>query len=245
MIQAVSSINCSPIKPQNHQSFGNREVLAATSAWLDEVNNGQLTEDNFIELQDITDKMNDGPLKTFGKILAIGGAAFVGIKAGSAKIAGKVTNNPTIQKSVTRPMTKFVQNGLETLGTKLKTSKYFGETAKGFKSYIVNNTAKALDYIEKYGQKGSEKITKNINAELKRLRAELKRPKISESRKESIQETIKLLKERKQFAGTENLITKATTTTAATGAGTIAVVEANKDRDGDGVADIGQHKQSA
>lgn len=244
MIQATS-INCSPIKPQVNQSFGNREVMAATSTWLDDINGDQLTEDNFIGLQDITEKMNDGPLKTFGKIFAIAGASFAAIKTGSSKIANKVAKNPTIQKNVTAPLTKLVQSGLETLGTKLKASKYFGESAKGIKSYVVNNTAKALGYIEKYGQRGSENIIKNIDADLLKLRTELKRPKLSAARKEAINESINLLKERKQFAATENLITKATTTTAATGAGTIAVVEANKDRDGDGVADIGQHKQSA
>lgn len=238
MIQATST-NCSPIKPQIHQSFGNREVMAATADWLDTVD-GELTEDSFIGLQDITQKMNDGPLKTFAKILAIGGASFAAIKTGSSKIVGKVANNATIQKTVTKPVTKFVSKGLETIGNKVRNSQYFGENVKGFKAYIVNTAEKALKGIENYGQRGSEALTQNIDAQLTKARGELKKAK-SQIKKDQLKETIASLVERKKYAATENLITKVSTTTAATGAGAAAIVEANKDRDGDGVADIGQH----
>lgn len=240
MIQATS-INCSPIKPQVHQSFGNREVLAAAADWIDEIEGGQLTEDNFVNLQNMTEKMNDGALKTFTKILAIGGASFAAIKAGSSKIAGKVVNNKTIQKSVTKPLTKLVQTGLETASTKIKASKYFGENIKGVKAYIVNTADKALNGIKKYGERGADNLVQNIDTQLTTLRADLKKAK-SQVKKDEIKEAITNLIERKKYAATENLITKVSTTTAATGAGTVAVVEANKDRDGDGVADIGQRR---
>lgn len=235
----INSMNCSPIKPQVHQSFGRNEVITAAADWLDEIEGGQLTEDNFNGLKDVSEKMHKGPLKTFTTILGIVGAAFIGAKKGSAKIAQKVTNNPTIQKNVTKPLSKFVQQGIETATKKLTESRYFGENMKGVKSYLVNNTVKGIKAIKKYGERGSEKLINNIDKQLTSLRADLKKAQ-TDAKKESIKEAINILKDRKKYAATENLITKVTTTGAATGAGTVAVVEANKDRDGNGIADIAE-----
>ena len=79
----LTSMNCSPIKPQKNQTFGNREVLTAATEWMEGIDKDNLSEENFTDLNHVTDKMHDGPLKTFLTILAIGGAAFLATKKGS------------------------------------------------------------------------------------------------------------------------------------------------------------------
>ena len=49
------------------------------------------------------------------------------------------------------------------------------------------------------------------------------------------------LVEQRDLAATDNLIKKVSTDVAGLSAGTTAAVAANRDKDGDGIADIGQH----
>lgn len=235
----ISSTNCSPIRPKPNQNFGRGEMITATADWLENIDTDNITEDNFIGLDRLSNKMHDGPLKTFAKILSIGGTAFLAAKAGSAKVATKIANNKMISRNVSTPVIRFVKNSMTAAQKALKENPLFGEQNKGFKAYFVNTAARSLDAIEKYGKRGSEKLVKNIELEMKELKELQKGTKGTELAE--IKENLAALAERKRNATTENLITKITTNTVGAGAGTVAVVEANKDRDNNGIADIGEH----
>lgn len=235
----ISSTNCSPIRPKPHQNFGRGEMLTATADWLENIDTDNITEDNFIGLDNLSSKMHDGPLKTFAKILSIGGTAFLAAKAGSTKVANKIANNKMISKNVSTPVIEFVKTSMTKAQKALKENPLHGEHNKGFKAYFVNTASKGLDAIEKYGKRGSEKLVKNIEQEIKDLKELQKGAKGTELNE--IKDNINALMKRKRNAATENLITKITTNTVGAGAGTVAVVEANKDRDNNGIADIGEH----
>lgn len=238
MIQSTS-INSTPIKPHHSQSFGRNDVMTATAEWLEEVQDGNLTETNFKNLDNVAEKMHDGPFKTFVKILSIGGGAFAAAKIGSTKIINNLSKNPTVSKTVVEPLTKAVHGAIEVATEKLQTSKYFGEANKGFKPFVVNNLAKGLDLVKTYGQRGVENVQEVLSAQIKDLRAKAKG--LSNVDKVKYTQEIKNLKERMKYAPAENLVKKVTSTTAGAGAGTIAVVEANKDANGNGIADIAEH----
>ena len=157
----------------------------------------------------------------------------------SIKAATKIANNKMISKNISTPVIKFVKESMTGAKKALQSSPLFGEQNKGFKAYFVNTAVKSLDAIEKYGKRGSEKLVKNIDLEIKELKELQKGAKGTELAE--IKENIAALAERKRNAATENLITKVTTNTVGAGAGTVAVVEANRDRDNNGIADIGEH----
>ncbi len=236
----ISSANCSPIKPQNNKSFGRNDAVEATANWLDSIDGNELTEDNFIGLQSVSDKLHDGPLKTFTKILGIGGASFAAMKVGSTRIANKVIDNKYFQQNVMKPVTKFIHNGLDDLTAKIRSNPNYGENIKGWNAYFVNTADRMLNGVKKYAERGSENIVQNLDDQVVRLKNKLDKTK-SIKKKNEIKAEINQLLERQKYAAEENLIKKATTTTAATGVGTTAVIGANKDSDGNGIADIGEH----
>ena len=233
----INSVKCSPIKPNNSQSFGRNDVLEATADWLGNVDAENLNEDNFNGLGYISDKMHDGPLKTFAKILSIGGAAFFAGKAGAAHTVNKLTNNKIISKNISLPITKFVDKTLKAARKSLQSNANFGAELKGFKSYVVNTAEKLLAELENFGKNGAGKVKERIESQIALIR-ETSGKKLSDSAKK----TIECLNERKKYAATENLINQVMTNTAGVGAGTVAVVEANKDRNKNGIPDIGEHR---
>lgn len=231
----INSLKCSPIKPNNSQSFGRNDVLTATADWLENVDAENLNEGNFNGLGYISEKMHDGPLKTFAKILSIGGAAFFAGKTGTTHTVNKLTNNKIIAKNISLPVTKFIDKSLKTARESLKANPNYGAELKGFKSYVVNSTEKLLAELENFGKSGADKVKERIQNQIKIIK-DSSGKKLSESAKK----TIECLNERKKYAATENLINQVTANTVGVGAGTVAVVEANKDRNKNGIPDIGE-----
>lgn len=233
----INSTNCSPIKPRYNQNFGRSEVLTATVDWLEDVDGTNLNEGNFSGLNRLSDKMHDGPLKTFAKILGIGGAAFFAGKAGASKAVNKLVDNRIISKNIATPFAKYLDGAMKSAKKALKANPHFGEEAKGFKSIVVNSLVKGIDELEKFGKKGSHELIENIESKIQSLKESMQG-----ATKAEIKKATDNLIQRKKYAPTENLIKKITTNTAGLGAGTVAVVEANKDRDKNGIADIGERR---
>jgi hypothetical protein len=206
---------------------------------LEDFNSDGFTERNINQMTGMTEKMHDGPMKSFLKILGIAATTFIGFKGATSKAAKALTKNATIQKKIIAPITKFVSKQLDKLTKFLNKNEYLKENAKGVKPFIYKNVKRGLDALKSYGEKGTEKLLSSIDDQLKTIRKELKEiGKVNTSRAKELKEQAKMLTERKKLVATENLITKVTTNVAAAGAGAEAAVIATKDSDENGIADI-------
>jgi hypothetical protein len=95
----MNSINCSPIKPKYTQSFGNtKETMNAAINLLEDFNSDGFTERNINQMTGMTERLHDGPMKSFLKILGIAATTFIGFKGATSKAAKVLTKNATIQK---------------------------------------------------------------------------------------------------------------------------------------------------
>lgn len=262
MIQATS-MNCTPIKPTSFKGTDKTATLSASADLLNSFEEDGLTENNFNNLKDISEDLHDGPLKTFAKIAGIAGGAAIAAKLTTAKLLTKITKSKTIQNNVAQPAVKSLSKALSTAKNNIAKSKHLGEkTVKGF---FVNNTNKFLNWLDKYGQTGVEDTIKNIDKDMNKIanatKASIKASAKKNNKVLSEDQLKQLLKEKlsgntdsaKKYQAlaeqratvpTDNIIKKTTGNVIATGTGVTAVVEANKDKDGNGVADIAQHKSS-
>lgn len=262
MIQATS-INSTPIKPPI--SFGQNqkaEDLKAAASWIKGVNDEGFTEDKFNDLQGFSEKMSDGPFKTFAKIFGIAGAACVAIKLGANKAIKAVSSNQTVRQSVIKPLSTHVDKGLRYLSETAAKSAEALKKEKGVKPFIAKYSNKAMEWVNTYAKRGTEGAFEAIEKEIKAVESYVKTSISSAAKKKGekitekqlaklVQEKLagdskkaieyKELLQKKSFLSTENLLTKTAGNGAGAIAGTTAAIEANKDRDGDGIADIGQH----
>lgn len=261
MTSIHQNVGCSPIKPSFKGT--NTEVIAQTIDWLEEAKNRGYDEDSFHSLESMTEKMSDGPLKTFAKIAAIVGGAAALSKAGAAKLLQK-TNSPMIKEHIMMPLTKLTNKGLQGLTKFINENPNIGK--KSIKGFVMKNAKKGMEYVDIYAMRGTEKALNEIETQLttkrnsiskaikkaaakagntltpKQLEVEIEKRIAAGKSKAAIE--YKTLLEQKNLIGTDNLIKKLTSNTAAVAGGTTAVIGANRDKDGDGIADIGQHKIS-
>ena len=254
---SIHQVGCSPIKP----SFkGNTDVLNAAADWLENAGARGYDEDSFHSLEDVADKMSDGPFKTFTKIAAIAAAAGIAGKAGLQKAITKASNNEAVRTHVMQPMTRFVNKSLQKLTKFVNESPSVGK--KSIKGFIMTNAKKGLEALDGYAQKGTEAIKETLTQKIdsikksaenavkkaaekdgkkltaKQIATEVQKKLAGKSKQA---EHYKQLLEQRDLVATDNLIKKVSSTTAGISAGTTAAVAANKDKDGDGIADIGQH----
>ncbi len=257
MTSIHQSVGCSPIKP----SFkGNQDVLNAAADWLENAGARGYDEDSFHSLEGVADKMNDGPIKTFAKIAAIAGAAGLAGKKGLQTAYTKFSNNPQIKEHIMQPVIKFADKGLQKLNKFITENPAVGK--KSIKGFIMTNAKKGMEALNDYAQKGTEAVKEGFDKQIesikkatanaikkaaekdgkvltdKQLAAEVTKKLAGKSKQA---ENYKKLVEQKKLADTDNLIKKVSTDVAGISAGTTAAVAANKDKDGDGIADIGQH----
>lgn len=257
MTSIQQNVGCSPIKP----SFkSNQDVLNAAADWLEAAGSNGYDEYSFHTLENVADKMNDGPLKTFTKILGIAGfAAFTG-KQGFQGVYTKFSNNPQIREYLMKPVIRFVDTGVNKLTKFIKESPDIGN--KSFKGFIMTNAKKGMDAFHEFAQKGSETAKEAIRTDIKNTRKEIidtikataekegktlnNKALIAAYRKEIKGTSEQAMKYRKlveenKLADADNLVKKVSGNIAGISAGTTAAIAANRDKDGDGVADIGQH----
>ena len=257
MTSIHQSVGCSPIKP----SFkGNQDVLNAAADWLEAAGANGYNEDSFHSLEGVADKMNDGPIKTFAKIAAIAGAAGLAGKKGLQAAYTKFSNNPQVREHIMQPITKLADKGLQKLNRFVTQNPAVGQ--KSLKGFIMTNAKKGMEALNDYAQKGTEAVKDGIDKQLegirkaaanavkkaaakdgktltdKQITAEVTKRLAGKSKQA---ENYKKLVEQKNLASTDNLIKKVSTDVAGISAGTTAAVAANRDKDGDGIADIGQH----
>lgn len=258
MISSNTSIGCSPIKPSFKQ---NAEVLTATADWLESAQERGYDEHSFNTIDDITDKMSDGPLKTFTKIAGIAIAAGIAGKKGAQKAYEKFAKNATVNEKIFQPITKLVNKGYQKVSKLINESPLIGE--QSIKGFVMTNLKKGAEAIETYAKKGTDTAVQEIDVQLNKIKESIIKSIKTSSTKNNKKLTEKQivaelekrlagnsnqaqeyrkLAEQKELIVTDNLIKKVTGDTAALSAGTTAAVTANKDRDGDGIADIGQHK---
>lgn len=260
MIQNTS-INCSPMKPA--VSFGKTqtaETLSAAADLMDSFEDGDLTEGKFGDLTKFSEKLSDGPFKTFLKIAGIAGASAIALKLGANKVVSSAIKNPAVNEKVVKPITVYTDKALKFLSTNLTEKANALKDKKGIKPFLTKYSNKAMEWVDTYGKRGTEEATKAIEKGMNDILANTRKSVIKAAKGKTLpeKEIVKLVEEKlagttkkaleyqalnqqKQFLSTENLIKKTIGNGAAIGAGTTAAVQANKDRDGDGIADIGQH----
>ena len=126
----------------------------------------------------------------------------------------------------------------------------------------MTNAKKGMDAFNEFAQKGSERAKETLRADIKNLKNEIidtikaaaakegktlnDKALIAAYRKElkgtseQVMKYKKLVEENK-LADADNLVKKVSGNIAGISAGTTAAIAANRDKDGDGIADIGQH----
>ena len=236
MTSIHQSVGCSPIKP----SFkGNQDVLNAAADWLENAGARGYDEDSFHSLE---------------------GAAGLAGKKGLQTAYTKFSNNPQIKEHIMQPVIKFADKGLQKLNKFITENPAVGK--KSIKGFIMTNAKKGMEALNDYAQKGTEAVKEGFDKQIesikkatanaikkaaekdgkvltdKQLAAEVTKKLAGKSKQA---ENYKKLVEQKKLADTDNLIKKVSTDVAGISAGTTAAVAANKDKDGDGIADIGQH----
>lgn len=257
MTSIQQGVGCSPIKP----SFkSNQEVLNAAADWLEATGSNGYDEYSFHTLENVADKMNDGPLKTFTKILGIAGAAAFTGKQGLQTLYTKLSNNTQAREYLMKPVIRLVDTGMNKLTKFIKESPEIGN--KSFKGFIMTNAKKGMDAFNEFAQKGSETAKETLRADIKNLKNEIidtikaaaakegktlnDKALVAAYRKElkgtseQVMKYKKLVEENK-LADADNLVKKVSGNIAGISAGTTAAIAANRDKDGDGIADIGQH----
>ncbi len=257
MTSIHQNVGCSPIKP----SFkGNQDVLNAAADWLESAGANGYDEYSFHNLEGVADKMSDGPLKTFAKIAAIAGAAGLAGKKGLQAAYTKFSNNPQIREYIMLPMTRFADKGLQKLNKFVAENHSVGK--KSFKGFIMTNAKKGIDALNDYAQKGTGTLIEGLDKQIAGIKksatsaikkaAQKKGQVLNEKElavaveeklagKSQQAKNYKRLVEERNLAATDNLIKKVSTDVAGISAGTTAAIAANRDKDGDGIADIGQH----
>ena len=259
MTSIHQSVGCSPIKP----SFkSNQDVMTAAADWLESAGLNGYDEASFRDLEGVADKMNDGPIKTFAKIAAIATAAGLAGKKGLQATYNKISNNPQVREHVMTPITKLADKGLQKLTKFINENPSVGK--KSIKGFIMTNAKKGMASLQEYAQRGTDAAREALNKQIegikksaanavrkaaekdgktltdKQVAAEVAK-KLSGKSKQAA--NYQKLVEQRDLAATDNLIQKVTTDIAGVSAGTTAAVAANRDKDCDGIADIGQHKQ--
>ena len=257
MTSIQQSVGCSPIKP----SFkGNQDMLNSVADWLETAGTRGYDEDTFHSLEGVADKMNDGPIKTFAKIAAIAAAAGLAGKKGLQTAYTKFSNNQQVREHVMQPIAKLANNCLQRLNKFITENPAVGQ--KSVKGFIMTNAKKGMQALNEYAQKGSEAVQEGLNKQIEGIKksatnavkkAAEKEGKTLTDKQIAAEVTKKLagkskqavnyqkLVEQRDLAATDNLIKKVSTDVAGLSAGTTAAVAANRDKDGDGIADIGQH----
>ena len=158
MIQATTSINCSPIKPSFKQRNNNTELMTDAAEIIKSTDLKNLDEDKLQDLKGIVEKIEvnpdskiQGPLKTFALSL-------ITLATGTLLSRGTASKGFYLVKDKA-----FTQKMFSKLGTKLAQSTKFiegkaaaADTMGRFKKYSY----KALNYLMEQTNKFSEKGVK-------------------------------------------------------------------------------------
>lgn len=255
MIQHTSFTTAQPIKYS--VAFGQRSPIMTED---DESRQEKLTAE---KLKEMAKKAEESDIKTYGKIpTVLRSLTVVGLLSGAsaltaAAISGRFCNFLNGSFKPFSAIAGNIDKGLIKLSTKLKNTNL--QNQKGFKAKLVSYTTKTVDFLLNSSKRGVEAELKALAKEkqqfVAKIRRDIKRvnkdnPLSKADLQKAVAEKLAASPKYKEFEKTEHqikgssLLKKGIKIGTGTVAGTGTLKEATVDKNGDGIPDITQHKDS-